>query len=353
MLACVLFGVTLASLHLSGLWLASNTEAFSYASVGYQPPSLPPGTWYLEQGAQVNAFSQELFYYGAGESIDHAREADILFLGSSRMQFGVSWTLLQPWCESRGLSCYQMGFGHGEPMPLPKAVMERHDLRPALVVANVDRFFAPRPSDYGARIMDASLPVGLAQRLAVSTPSLFNLELMPHFIPPAPEGSDLVWGRQSSSQVFRSVEHGGWFAPEIPSKAFPVASPDPADAPTDREIQLCRDFADWLEGRGGELVLIGVHTSTRNLGPMLPALAEAAQVTAVPVDAAGLETFDESHLTPGSAERYTRELLEGLEKTQAFQAVLARGTQPRAAPGTPHAGVPAPMRDLSAPGSGP
>lgn len=304
------FALTFGLLWVVGDWLAHSTSVFTYASLARHADQLPPGDWYLENGTEMDGFSMLPLYYGVGESIEYAAEADLMLLGSSLTQFAFPAECLQPWCEERGLGCFNLAFEHNEPLPLPRAVMERNDLRPSLVIANAHSFFRSEPSGNAAWLMDSGPVFGLVRRLEAHLPGLFHLDLAPHFIPPAPERSGLMWGRADRGMVYRSIQHGGWYLPALPEKRAPLRPNREKTRPTAEEIRLAADFRDWLGARGGQLVLTSIPSGETDAREAGAKLAEELGVPFLLVDLPVFLSFDDAHLAPESGAEFCRAALE-------------------------------------------
>lgn len=111
-----------------GLLLVWHTALFAYAHP--LKPYLSDGQWYLAWERRIGHRDHEVLFYGIGESIDHAKRADILFLGNSRTQFGFSSEVLTEFFASRGLRFFNLSFGHGEMDAFPLLLIKKFDLRP-------------------------------------------------------------------------------------------------------------------------------------------------------------------------------------------------------------------------------
>jgi hypothetical protein len=86
-------------------------------------------------------YEHEAFYFGLNNTGRALAEAQILFLGNSKMQYAFSRGNVAPFFEERNARFFVMGFGHGEQSRFPELVLQRHPSRPALAIINVDPFF--------------------------------------------------------------------------------------------------------------------------------------------------------------------------------------------------------------------
>src|SRR5690606_24024119 len=87
------------------------------------------------------------------ESLEAMRAADVLLMGNSRLMFALRGNVLRQYFLPRGLRPFALGFGHLEQHEFPLAIFRRYDLRPRVVIANVDNFFGGVPSPWAERVM--------------------------------------------------------------------------------------------------------------------------------------------------------------------------------------------------------
>src|SRR5215471_14730478 len=87
-------------------------------------------------------------YYGlepkARESI---RAAQVLFLGSSRLQAAFAANAPREYFRARGIHYFVLGFGYGEASAFEQLVMERSGASPKVIVINADPFFVDTLSE--------------------------------------------------------------------------------------------------------------------------------------------------------------------------------------------------------------
>ncbi len=83
-----------------------------------------------------------VIYFGIDdEVVANLRAAEVLFLGNSRLMFALRPRVLRPFFDDDAVPYYVMGFGFREADRFPLAIIRALDLRPRLVVVNVDGFF--------------------------------------------------------------------------------------------------------------------------------------------------------------------------------------------------------------------
>ena len=105
-----------------------------------------------------------MLYFGTVPDATTAlRQADVLFLGNSRLMFALRPAELQRYFAAHGLDYYVLGFGFREGDAFPRALIVRHDLRPRLVVVNADTFFGAGLSPWAEQVVQDT-PFGAWKR---------------------------------------------------------------------------------------------------------------------------------------------------------------------------------------------
>jgi hypothetical protein len=231
----------------------------------------------------------------------HAEAADVLFLGSSRMQFAFSTQSTAKWFAAAGARHYLLGFSHTETVRFTGPLL--NDLKPVAraYVINVDRFFDDRltppaqqilqDAESAARYRDKRSWLGVHRFVCGSWPALC--------------GSEFAFVRNRID--------GGWKL----DGAGAVQASGVGDGPArDRDrwgayIALAREFVARLPVESGCVFLtIAPYEDT-----MIEEAKAIADALGLPLDSprpAGLRTFDRSHLDPASAEIWSAAYLEAV-----------------------------------------
>ena len=245
-----------------------------------------------------------------------AKEADVLFIGSSRMQFGLSAPPLGRWFDEAGFSYYLLGFSHTENVNFFGPFLQRLKPRARAYVVNVDTFFSKRmtgpASDlmFGTDTHDRYLTKRTLQsyhrRICTWQPALCGQEV----------------------SFYRERETGEWWLGGSRGLVTAdVGAARPAQMQkVDRDFEAADSFINSL-GVSRDCVLFTYVPHEINDQPTSAALAEALGVGFVSPDLDGLSTFDRSHLDQASAERFTAAFMA--EAGPLLQKCLAR-TQSRA-----------------------
>src|SRR6201996_9825115 len=97
--------------------------------------------WYrnLAGNSVTEIQDQDLFFHNIGRSIDYARRADIIILGSSLVSFALSEEVIRERLEKPyGLKFYNMAFVGVASGEFSRRIIEKYDLHPRLWIINAD-----------------------------------------------------------------------------------------------------------------------------------------------------------------------------------------------------------------------
>jgi len=94
------------------------------------------------QGAHYADYEHGAFYFDLEPSVqDHVRDTDVLFLGTSRLQFAFSTAATADWFASASAHYYLMGFTYFEDVVFAEKLLRKIQPRAKVYVINVDGFF--------------------------------------------------------------------------------------------------------------------------------------------------------------------------------------------------------------------
>lgn len=322
------------------LWIATGIASFaaslyagdvatrSWDALAYTHPfpteeQLPSGGWYVDDGFGVASFAHEVLYHGFGKSIANAREADVLFLGNSGTLAALPHDVLDSFFGEHGLTYFNLGFGHGEGLPFARALLERHELEPRLFVVNAEHFFVDVPSRRAARVMGKNAFQDL--RGCIETGGAWTFRqvlrpLLPHYVPMIPVPTNLL----GVPVHLRSERHGSWLVWRMWDRGLPIDLDGGRRDLWDFEVSLGRAFLERARAHGGEVVLIKVPTHSAHVhADVVRELGERLELPVLTPELPRLTTYDRFHLSPSSAERWSRALLAELEEEPAFRALTA------------------------------
>lgn len=273
----------------------------------------PPGDDYYLAHDRGGHLDHHVLYYGTdAEAMRHLKAADILFVGTSRMMFAIRSRVFTPWAAAHGVNYYVLGFGHRDGDTWVREIIRRHDLRPKLVVANVDGFFGRalsewaervrKDSTFGARKLLLEGEFGHESRRVIHRviPNWIDLYGRPGF----PFGNEFI--------AYRARTTGVWSISPWPQPVMEAPALDYGAGPVGPRIgDPARAFKAELDAIGARLVLTYVPTPD-DAGGNPVALGAMLGVPVVGMDVDGLTSHDGSHLSEESAVFWSRRLAQDL-----------------------------------------
>ncbi len=253
------------------------------------------------------------------------READVLFVGHSRLMFALRPDVLRPFFARHGVSYYAMGFGFREHDRFPLQLIRRLDLRPRLVVANADGFFTGGLSPWAEQVnRDTAFA---ARKLRWEAEAAHRVRgVVQHVLPNWFQMLGLPGlGVRRAFVSYRSRFDGTWQISPWPEGTQGFKDGDYEGAPLSRgEILAARTFKSELDARGARLVLTRVPSPEPMPGAGPARFAELLAVPLVLADVPGPTTYDNSHLSEGSAHDWSAALVGTLEPLVAELAARPR-----------------------------
>lgn len=262
-------------------------------------------------GGQVD--HHVLFFGLDPEAHARLRAADVLFLGNSRLMFGLRPEVLRPAFAGLGRSYYALGFGFREADRFPLAIIRRFGLAPRVVVVNADGFFGGGLSAW-AEVVNRDTPFA-ARKLRWEAEVAHDVRRAVHIV--APNWLALFGrpglGHARELNMYRSRLDGTWQVSPW-TDSFAAFTPPPLDGlpPTRGEIAAARAFKADLDARGIRIVLTRVPTPAPHGGAGPARFADLLQVPLVVAEAPGLTSGDNSHLDPASAHDWSRAFVAAL-----------------------------------------
>lgn len=233
------------------------------------------------------------------EALRAAAEAQVLFVGSSRLQLALSNSVTARWFEQAAARYFLLGFSHSENTVFVQPLLEKIRPQAKAYVINVDRFFDDRRSPPTEEILRGG---DIEARYREKR---FWQKLH------APLCSALPAACGQRYAVYRSRATGAWtVGGSAPDQRKPVSDGPPADADRwARFAHLAQTFVAALPVERSCVVLTIVPSvDTRRAEAQ--AIAKALAVDLVAPRVTGLTTFDGSHLDAPSAQRWAAAFFE-------------------------------------------
>ncbi len=264
---------------------------------------VPNTAEYSYSGSDDYEIGKAVLYHGLGDAIDHAREADILIFGNSRMPLGLREEFLVPRVEELGLRIYSLGGGHSEQARFPLEVIRKHDLRPRVVIVSGGPHILrdrERMSDLAREAMSMTRFDAAKKWLEVEGAWQLRSALHTHLPQVAFFGGEIP----SKWIIYRSSRTGWWRPVREPPDRYPIGFGE--ERPNYRALlPFASELQQDLEARGAQLVLTVVPYGDTRVGH-LPYLQEELSLPTIVPSFEGLETADGSHLDRESARAFTQ-----------------------------------------------
>jgi hypothetical protein len=96
------------------------------------------GTWYQNYEPRFELQEHGLFFDGIGHSIANAQQADIIFIGSSTVLFGIDWRLSEEFERAHHLKLFNMAFAGVTSGDFSLRLLQKWGLHPKLWIINAD-----------------------------------------------------------------------------------------------------------------------------------------------------------------------------------------------------------------------
>ncbi len=309
--------------------------AFSFAVVSVLIPRLPLRDGSLPRAVEIPPYSDQgddaLFvsngseelshialYHEIGSSIEHARRADILLIGNSRVQTGLREAVISEEARKLGLKAFTIATGHADKTRFALELIRKHDLNPRVVIASGGPFvFTEGLSPWAREVMhmnrweankrfhERSAAWLVKSRLHRYLPRLDFFNLGPGF----------PWIH------YRSETTGWWRNALEPPGRFPV-SLQPERKSYRHTLPLARELKQELDSRGALLVLTIVPYLDTRIGH-LPYLSRELGVPYILPSFNGMLTADGSHLERNSALRLSADFWQQFVALESVRVKLS------------------------------
>lgn len=236
------------------------------------------------------------------------KQAQVLFLGNSRTQYAFSTEAVIDYFKTSGVSHYVMGFGQAAMSPIASAMMEKHQLSPAMLVANVDPFFSSDINGTFQRVLDneRGLKGEFSRKQWLQGWQARVCENREHRM------FKLVCSGRAET-LYRSQNTGHWktdYYREL--KKIPVSY---TDALMDQQEEVSAAVERFIQQSGIKRECLVLTVTPRSDTPMafVKALADKTGLPVILPKLDNLYTIDYSHLHPESAIRWSSVFLKALD----------------------------------------
>ncbi|MFT4121275.1 hypothetical protein [Bradyrhizobium sp.] len=263
---------------------------------------------------QYGDYEHGAYYFGVeAEAVENLKRAEVLFLGNSRSQIGFSTDEVNRYFRDHRIPYYVLGFGYDERYEFELALIKKYRLAPKAIVVNADPFFRGRSSfspDLVAPIDNAMAAFDRSRAfLDALEKKLFGM---------------VRWGicdqrpslcLQQNLSIYRDARDGSW----IWRNAYTREEQGNIPVGQGKEVEGLPEAIDIekanrlirVSGISKEcLILTATPNSQTDADAYVTHLADALAVKLVLPGVRDLYTWDGSHLTWSSAQRWSRRFLE-------------------------------------------
>lgn len=238
-------------------------------------------------------------------AVDALKQARVIFLGNSNTQYAFSTVAVSDYFEQKNISHYVMGFGQGAQSPVAKAVMTKHQLRPQMIVANIDPFFSEETNGTFQRVLDGG------DALAAEFKKKQRLQRWQARVCSNPESRWSRWACQGQAEtLYRSRSNGHWLTDYYrENQRHPVSSSDALLDSLDVAEIAANAFISSSNVRR-ECVVLTLTPRTGTPNQFAKALASRLALPLIEPELDNLVTIDHSHLDKDSALRWSSAFMQ-------------------------------------------
>ncbi|MBF0444070.1 MAG: hypothetical protein HQL68_00665 [Magnetococcales bacterium] len=254
------------------------------------------------------------YFLGLPEMLPNLKGAKMLFIGNSRIQFGINDTLLKPHLDAMGIPFHMLAFGHGEKSEFAMQLIEKFNLQPEIIVINANPgYFNPYLTERAEKVIEEDDSWYNRQSLWL-TLFVAALHEINRFMPANKKMIPKYW--MSRSKVTGSWQFTESFHTNLKNIEFkPKSKCEPLG---ETQIQNILQFRKRLLKLNPTIKIISLQVpfpGSCSERPNQVAKLLGGQAFYYHPDASKpMATIDESHLTKKNQNRYTKALAAYLEK---------------------------------------
>jgi hypothetical protein len=282
------------------------------------------GTWYFnyERGFEIQ--DNDIFYHGLGHSIENARLADIVFLGTSRPIFALDWQVFEEFERRHHLKMFNMAFAGIPSGEFSLQIIRKWRLTPKMWIIDLYAGSGEPSNLINNSFFCTSLLSAFRASGAARVSDYSRIRAYKNVI-----GRNIGWRlRQASLKLdsFRSAKTGNWYLDNWPNTALNgnpnIKLTDDQFCPSStQEIESAKRYAEAI---GGKIVLTQVP-SKFSCAQRVQIIAAALQAPAFIVDAEQFSSADGGgHLDRVSARSYSASFFSWLEGQPEFRRLFPR-----------------------------
>lgn len=232
------------------------------------------------------------------------QQSDVLFVGNSNTQYGFSTQAVVDYFNSKSTQHYVMGFGQGAQSPVAFEIIQKHDLKPSILVANIDPFFSSDMNGTFSRVLHEG------EKLDEEFDKKKRLQAWQQTIC---ANDSSAWYRfvcrGSAETLYRARSNGHWLTDYYrPNLRIPVSESDALLNTVDESVEAANVFIDGL-GLNRDCVILTLTPRTDTPVAFATEISDRLEMPLITPALSGLVTIDHSHLDSDSAERWSTAFL--------------------------------------------
>jgi hypothetical protein len=234
------------------------------------------------------------------DTVANIKAANVLILGSSRAQLGFSSPIVDKYFSSRGMKYFNLAFNYWESDIFARRTIERHGLKPSVVIVNADYFFTNAASLTAKKVMSGTKSVefeyflkGWVQRSHQEICAQDKYRI-----------GKLICGKKPA--LYRSRENGRTSVASWPYGSLDEApkTVEPNESTLTRLIYNGKKFKKFLDARGICLIITVIPSTNISSNPGRK-IASELNVPFILSDATNLTYFDGNHLDIAGATKWS------------------------------------------------
>jgi len=247
-------------------------------------------------GANYADYEHGAFEFGLEPSAkDFAKNADVLFLGNSRLQVAFSTAATSDWFSAASARYYLLGFSYGENVLFADGILCRIHPRARVYVINVDDFFDRSETP----------PVKTILHDPEAQSRYETKRLWQKIHEPVCKRFPAICG--NSAVIFRSRETGAYTKRTGNEQITPISYDEVVNQDLVKSNTAAAiDFLSHLSVEPKCVILTMIPTVGTKIGNVNAIAKDLGVNFITPEIPAGLQTFDGSHLDRPSAERWSQ-----------------------------------------------
>ncbi len=250
------------------------------------------------QAPQYGDYDHGAFWFRLEpEAVPHVRNAQVLFLGNSRLEWAFSNPITAQWFGAHHTTYYLFGFAYSETYAFEQDLLRMLGSRARVYVINLDSFFGSRPSPPAQFVMED----GSAWRRYEGKKIWQRVHRVVCGAAAAICGHEIAF--------FRSRNTGSFSGSPGPPRRMPVsAAAGRDDAPVEEQVANAIAFLSHVPVSRGCVILTLVPSTKTNYN-LASGIAAQMRAPFIAPNIANLYTVDGSHLDADSAQRWATAFL--------------------------------------------